>query len=109
MRSRLQIDPLHWNIKDPCSGYNEDDLDKDGLAFLLDNEMDIQDQEFTLNEVHVAVSTSNDQATIELANALEDQKPLLPVIAEKLKHRFKSLTGVAYNNKEKIINYDNSL
>lgn len=72
-------------------GYNEDDLDEDVLAFLLDNEMDIPDQEFTLNEV--AVSTSNDQAMIELTKALEeDQRPPLPAIAEKPKQRFKSLT-----------------
>lgn len=62
-------------------GYNEDDW----------NEMDIPDQEFTLNEV--AVSTSNDQAMIELTKALEeDQRPPLPAIAEKPKQRFKSLT-----------------
>lgn len=69
-------------------GYNEDDLDKDVLAFLLDNEVD---QEFTLSKV--AVSTSNDQAMIELPKALEeDQRPPLPAIAEKPKQRFKSLT-----------------
>lgn len=34
-------------------GYNEDDLDEDMLAFLLDND----DQEFTLNEVAVSTST----------------------------------------------------
>lgn len=65
-------------------GYNEDDLDEDVLAFLLDNEMDIPDQEFTLNEV--AVSTSNDQAITELTKAFEeDQRPPLPAIAEKPK------------------------
>lgn len=68
-------------------GYNEDDLDEDMLAFLLDND----DQEFTLNEV--AVSTSTNQAITEMTKAFEeDQRPPLPAIAEKPKQRFKSLT-----------------
>lgn len=47
-----------WNIKEQIKlWYNEDSLDKDVLALLLVNEMDIKDQEFSLN-----VSTSNDQA-----------------------------------------------
>lgn len=72
-------------------GFNVDDLDEDVLAFLLDNEMDIQDKEFSRNAV--AASTCNDQASIELTKALEeDQRPMLPAIAEKPKQRFKSLT-----------------
>ena len=63
-------------------GYNEDDLDEDMLAFLLDND----DQEFTLNEV--AVSTSTNQAITEMTKAFEDQRPPLPAIAEKPKQRY---------------------